>query len=1803
MPSDVTSPADSKTIEATTRFQDGLGLRVATSDAFGEPIEHLKVCADLAALDSAIRERVSRLINFRHVRYVRLRGTERLTNPEKNFVIAYDAVTGARVSELLDLTSHTPLRVDIDIALQIVRELLPAVAVLHDSRNVTHGAIAPERLVITNQGRLVIVDHGLGLALGKLGYSRRRYWQQLSVAVPPGSGKVTFDARTDVIQIGVVALALILGRPIGRDEYPDDIRKLIGGARELTAKGDWRAMSSDLQSWLERVLPADHRQPFMTVREAQQAFESLVSQKRYAPSAAGLKTIITRYYALIEGKSSAVPTTAVSERISESVSKPASSAAVETAPVVAPAAVTPAVVTPAVAAPAAVAKTPAPATPSAPPPVAKAIAPAPAAKVTPPPAKVTTAKPSAPPVPPKVTTAAAPPSSQTPTATSTPTAAPTATAAPTPTSPAKSAAVAAPPAPPTPATNTAPATPATPAPPPIAAAKPITPSLPPPPAAPVVPPAVEKAKIAVPAPAAPPAPPVVAMPPAPVVQPAPPAPVATKPVAPPPSALKGTLDETTLPQIAARPGRSARVSEPPPTFSSEPETPAGTPSGLEIGPIADSVTPSRRRVRRALVMPIDDSMSREALRRAGKLAASSKPVPQPPKPPMPKPVVAPPIVARSITPAAPPVLPTPPAKPAVPVPAAASPVTPVASPRVVVTPPPVAAFVPEPEPETPELDAPTIPSRSLIPAIVATASTPRVKTPPPPPPPAVAQAPAPSDEQLLDALRALEREDPSQVRFDKNILIGRRHDDAEPLTLDRADATATPTDKVPARAVHVETARALRTDVATPEARPAAISAKTADAVPAHPAELTAFEQVAEDTYHHAEVSLALKDLVPSHDGPARAAKSGGMRIDADADAILQMTAVDDATMLSSGSGMKAEVSAVEPVAVTPVASTQKPVKEMQPPAKAIEAKPAIESKPAAIDAKPASEAKSPIQIQVVKPAVVRPSVPPPAPPAAKPATPAPVATKPAAPAAPPVPPAPAIVPPAALSEELTFVTTPLTPPVALTPAVAPPLPVLPLPAPVQAKVEQAPPKPVQKAPAPVAAAPKPPQVETAPAAKPPVEKVPVVAVARPPVVVEKAPVAAPAPQAVVPSAPAPVATTPVIAPPIAAADKKPAVVAKTPAVTVAPPAAKTPVAPPVVAPTVVATPVPPAAKVPELAFEPAAALTVTPVAPPPVAVSVAPVAPVAPLASVAPVAPVASTAAMPAPPASISAPVTQATPPVVVTPVVVTPVVPPSAAPPVMVTPLAATPVAATPVTPVLPTHVPSTPPAIAAMPAGANATVGAHTSANANVAANANTQAGAGAAGNTNIKTKKSAAAAAAFWNVEEAPEDAVLPAWARGVDLNGGPIPDGAAPLPSGPLGAPAESSSAYTALGPPVAPVSSTAPGSRLRMWLRRSKGGGGIGASTPAADLSVTGGSSAYKIAPSLGTSARAIESSSGSSMSLLNAGGGFLGTAAAEESASRFVATKRALPRVRVNWRRTLAASCVVALLEGVAFGAAYWYVVPTETGSLIVETTPPGIDILIDGRVSGHTPFTGALSPGRHTIELRQGTNVRVLPVEISGGVQTWQRITWSKGLKTGQARVTSTAANARVTVDGKDLGVTPLTVSTLAAGKHMVTVESTSGTVNTPMSISPGETTELDVPVYPGWVAVLASVELQIFEGDRFLGTTESEKLLLAPGHHKLDFVSQSLGYRHSQTVLVTPGSTAALSMVMPKVPVQIDGQSGTELFVDGEVVGKLPLKDLRLALGTREFVFKMPDNSTRRQVVVLTNKAPMKIAVPPQ
>ena len=201
-------------------FSDGFGRRVRLIDPSSpEPLEVLHIEPELLTVQSfefMLRERVSRLANFRHAYYSRVRRVDRLDGG-KTLGLVSESPLGARLSRVLEVAAASNLDLDVNAALCLVRQLVPAIAMLHqNARDVSHGALAPERIVVTTDARVVIVEYVFGAAIEQLGYSRERLWKDLRVAVPSGAGVARLNHRADVMQLGMVALALVLGRPLGR---------------------------------------------------------------------------------------------------------------------------------------------------------------------------------------------------------------------------------------------------------------------------------------------------------------------------------------------------------------------------------------------------------------------------------------------------------------------------------------------------------------------------------------------------------------------------------------------------------------------------------------------------------------------------------------------------------------------------------------------------------------------------------------------------------------------------------------------------------------------------------------------------------------------------------------------------------------------------------------------------------------------------------------------------------------------------------------------------------------------------------------------------------------------------------------------------------------------------------------------------------------------------------------------------------------------------------------------------------------------------------------------------------------------------------------------------------------------------------------------------------------------------------------------------------------------------------------------------------------------------------------------------
>ena len=270
---------------------DGFGSRVAATDAAtGEPVEQLELATELvlhARFAQALADRVTRLASVRHASYVRLL---RIDRPAiDRLVVVSEATAGRRLSDILDAAEQEDHPPPIEAVVALLRQLLPAVALFSRHRK-DHalGALAPERLWIVSPSRVVIADAALGGALDQLELSPVDAWQRYRVAAPPTADPVRSHARGDVTAVGAIALALLHGRRLRADEYPDALPQLVSAARERHA-GEDHPLSSVFTRWLRRALQLETN-AFESPQAAQVAFEEvLASNSRYVTGTTALE--------------------------------------------------------------------------------------------------------------------------------------------------------------------------------------------------------------------------------------------------------------------------------------------------------------------------------------------------------------------------------------------------------------------------------------------------------------------------------------------------------------------------------------------------------------------------------------------------------------------------------------------------------------------------------------------------------------------------------------------------------------------------------------------------------------------------------------------------------------------------------------------------------------------------------------------------------------------------------------------------------------------------------------------------------------------------------------------------------------------------------------------------------------------------------------------------------------------------------------------------------------------------------------------------------------------------------------------------------------------------------------------------------------------------------------------------------------------------------------------------------------------------------------------------------------------------
>jgi len=245
---------------------DGLGDRHVSLESGSEACVETRRFdtrfSDADGFETALRAQVDRLRPIRHTALATIVAVERRDNA---LCLISRLPSGRRLFELAESDDGWAF------ALKVVREMLPALMALYKAGAGAHGAIAAPRILVTREGRLVLVEHVLAPALESLNLTREEF-RARGIVVSDGDADVRFTELTDLAQLGYVALSVLVARPLDARDFPACLPELLD---EFEAGMGSPAAAAKVRVWLERAMQVADVKPFASARDAQRALEEL----------------------------------------------------------------------------------------------------------------------------------------------------------------------------------------------------------------------------------------------------------------------------------------------------------------------------------------------------------------------------------------------------------------------------------------------------------------------------------------------------------------------------------------------------------------------------------------------------------------------------------------------------------------------------------------------------------------------------------------------------------------------------------------------------------------------------------------------------------------------------------------------------------------------------------------------------------------------------------------------------------------------------------------------------------------------------------------------------------------------------------------------------------------------------------------------------------------------------------------------------------------------------------------------------------------------------------------------------------------------------------------------------------------------------------------------------------------------------------------------------------------------------------------------------------------------------------------
>ena len=263
--------------------------------------------------------------------------------------------------------------------------------------------------------------------------------------------------------------------------------------------------------------------------------------------------------------------------------------------------------------------------------------------------------------------------------------------------------------------------------------------------------------------------------------------------------------------------------------------------------------------------------------------------------------------------------------------------------------------------------------------------------------------------------------------------------------------------------------------------------------------------------------------------------------------------------------------------------------------------------------------------------------------------------------------------------------------------------------------------------------------------------------------------------------------------------------------------------------------------------------------------------------------------------------------------------------------------------------------------------------------------------------------------------------------------------------------------------------------------------------------------------------------------------------------------------------------------------------VLQIKSGTLIINSKPSGGTIILDGEEKGTTPGNlKGLKTGAHQIEVKMdGYGAWSESVEINADREN--KLTAELQILTGSLSVKSEPSNAKINIEGKEIGNTPANIPAIIPGKHLVEVKMAGYEVwSENIDVSSSKENIINAVLQK----LVASVNIKskptgaiVIVDGKEVGNTPVDVSDIKPGKHLVE-IKMDRCKNWSESIEINAGKdnniTAVLQQLVGLVKINSEPSNAT-ILIDGKEAGNTPAVFNDIKPGKHLVEVKMEDYET--------------------